>query len=159
MHTCLHTNRTGEVVVLFATGLVQAEPHLNLLFVISTAIGVPEAGLCNLRGLARTEIEIELLFLEAASAVRLQCGRLHQRMLNFVEGQFSEVHIGIVRVNGSAEKEADLVRKCHIEADRNSIPWSKGPSAAKNAAGRGPFTFSISRRRWNGVLRSSRCIL
>ena len=77
LRTCLHTNRTGEVVVLLAAGLIQAEPHLNLLLVIGTAVGVPEARFCNFRGLARTEIEIELLFLEAASAVRLQCSRLH----------------------------------------------------------------------------------
>ena len=41
--TRLHANRTGEVVVLLATGFVEAEPHLNLLLVISAAVGVPEA--------------------------------------------------------------------------------------------------------------------
>ena len=105
LHTCLNRNGTGKVVILLAAGLVQAEPHLNLLLEIGAAVGIPEARLCNLCGLARAEIEIELLLLEAASAVRLQGSRLHQRMLNFVEGQFSEVHVRVVRVNRAAEKK------------------------------------------------------
>ena len=102
--TRLHANRTGEVVVLLATRFVEAEPHLDLLLVVGAAVGVPEARLCDLRGLAGAQVEIELLLLEAARPVGLQRRRTHQGLLNFVEGQFPEVHVGVVGVNGAARK-------------------------------------------------------
>ena len=105
MTSHLHAYRTGKVVILLATGLVEAEPHLDLLLVVGAAVGVPEARLCDLRGLAGAQVEIELLLLEAARPVGLQRRRPHQGLLNFVEGQFPEVHVGVVGVNGAASEE------------------------------------------------------
>ena len=104
MSTHLHAYRTGKVVVLLATGLVEAEPHLDLLLVVCAAVGVSEARLCDLRGLAGAQVEIELLLLEAARPVGLQRRRPHQGLLNFVEWEFSEVHVWIVGVDGAASK-------------------------------------------------------
>lgn len=84
----------GEVVVLLARGLQQAEPELHLRLVLHLAGGaVPVGAPLDGVGLGGRQVEGELLLLEAGRPRRLQRARLHQGGQHPVERQLPQPHV------------------------------------------------------------------